>query len=191
MIDESQIVIVQQDAVVNVEVGGASVVVVDSHDGTAVTITEDVVTVVDAGGETVVVEVGVPGPQGPQGIPGIGGLSFTIEAGENLQRGAPIDSVTGFLLKTTAATPRCAGLIGDDVASGFAGNVVVSGAITRQDWTPITGSVSLAIGSPYFVSTVAGQLTAQAPVVGNVIRIGLAVTTDTLAVTLQEPILLS
>ena len=92
-----------------------------------------------------------------------------------------------------AGTTQVVGLSITDTAAGFTCNFLTEGRIERSDWTAIAGVTSLSAGVTYFLDpSVAGHITSTAPtVVGQyVVRVGRAVSTTTLDIEIELPILL-
>ena len=90
------------------------------------------------------------------------------------------------------ATAQVVGLANEDIGAGGTGEYVTHGRVTKADWTSIIGAAALTAGSVYYLSTTTGDLTTTAPTtVGEVVvRIGIALSTTTLNVNVEEPILL-
>lgn len=133
----------------------------------------------------------------PQGPPGPGGdVPFTIQAAEAVVAGNPVylDTTSGELrlALADAFTPsQVFGIATTAAAIGFTASVRAIGRLQLADWTAITGSVTLSRGVDYYVSAaVAGMLTTIAPQTGGefVVRVGRAVTTDTLEIHVHRSI---
>ena len=95
-----------------------------------------------------------------------------------------------------AAATNAAPAIGLATAATTAGGAAVvrtAGPLQMADWTPATGAGLLQAGAPYFVSDVTpGMIQVAVPTTpGRVVQsVGRAVTTDTLLISVQSPILL-
>jgi hypothetical protein len=90
--------------------------------------------------------------------------------------------------------PGVAGLSVESVSADATGHYVTEGQVTREDWTPVTGSASLSAGSLYYLdATSPGLLTATPPedVGDSIVVIGRALTSTTLDVSIQPPMLLN
>lgn len=125
------------------------------------------------------------------------GTTFAALAGEDLLAGQPIAinriSATLELADADAGVAKatCAGLVLFDTLTGFiAGVDMVSH--TQADWTAVVGAVALLPGQAYFLSLIAGRLTTSAPTAPGqfVTYVGIAVSTTTLELDIQAPILL-
>ncbi len=142
-------------------------------------------------------EPGTPGTDGAVGPPGPPGTtSVDAVAAEDLLAGQPVypDGVTGqFKLANASAlaTANVVGLIAVSMAATFMASAQQL-MLTLADWTAATGAAALSPGSSYFLATTPGQITTIAPTtVGQVVtRLGIAVSVQTLALDIQEPILL-
>ncbi len=85
----------------------------------------------------------------------------------------------------TAGTKNVLGLVREaSIAAAASGNIQTDGVLTSADWTAVIGATTLTAGSMYYLSTTAGQLTTTPPSSsGNyVVRVGLAIATDTLEI---------
>jgi len=92
-----------------------------------------------------------------------------------------------------AGTTQVVGLSLTDTSAGFTCNYITEGRIERSDWTAIAGVANLSAGVTYFLDpSVAGHITSTAPTaVGQyVVRVGRAVSTTTLDIEIELPILL-
>lgn len=77
------------------------------------------------------------------------------------------------------------------IATTASGKILTDGIITVADWTSITGSATLTAGATYFLdAAVAGKLTATAPSTAgqSIVRVGTAIDTTTLEVSISRPI---
>lgn len=91
------------------------------------------------------------------------------------------------------ATCRICGLALTDANATTAVNYSVDGTVDRADWTPVTGTVSLTPGAPYYLSPdEPGKLTTIAPeTVGQIVAlVGFAISATRFAIEVQTPILL-
>ena len=125
------------------------------------------------------------GPRGVQGIQGVSGLDvISLEAGEELPLGCVVYvNDNKFYKASNNAHPNPIGLALSAVAQGFSTFLRADGPFTNPDWV-------LVPNTPYYLG-VDGLLTAVAPATGYIVRIGTAVSTTTLFISIQEPILLS
>lgn len=89
-------------------------------------------------------------------------------------------------------TAKAIGLVEDaSIATLDTGMILTDGTLTSSDWTSVTGSAILTPGSVYFLSdTTAGQITTTPPTLSGsfVVRIGTAISTTTLEVSISRPI---
>ena len=95
-------------------------------------------------------------------------------------------------LADAKATSGVIGLVSDaSIDSSAVGTILTDGIITSTDWTAVVGAATLTVGSVYFLSDVdAGTLTTTAPTTTGsfVTRVGTAISTTTLEVTISRPI---
>ena len=95
-------------------------------------------------------------------------------------------------LADAKATSGVIGLVSDaSIDSAAVGTILTDGILTSTDWTAVVGAATLTAGSVYFLSdTVAGTLTTTAPTTTGsfVTRVGTAISTTTLEVTISRPI---
>ena len=95
-------------------------------------------------------------------------------------------------LADAKATSGVIGLVLDaSIDSSAIGTIVTDGILTSADWTSVVGAATLTVGSVYFLSdTVAGTLTTTATTTTGsfVTRVGTAISTTTLEVTISRPI---
>ena len=95
-------------------------------------------------------------------------------------------------LADAKATSGVIGLVLDaSIDSSVVGNILTDGILTSTDWTAVVGAATLTAGSVYFLSDVdAGMLTTTAPTTTGsfVTRVGTAISTTTLEVTISRPI---
>jgi hypothetical protein len=126
-----------------------------------------------------------------------GGASGSGESDATLTKGTPvyikgnghIDSAKA----DASGTSTVVGLLMSDVLATISGDFQADGNITLADWTAVIGAATLTIGSIYYLSaTSAGMLTTTAPTaVGEyVCRVGMAISTTTLAIEIDPKILL-
>ena len=84
------------------------------------------------------------------------------------------------------------GLVSDaSIDSSAVGTILTDGILTSTDWMAVVGAATLTVGSVYFLSDVdAGMLTTTAPTTTGsfVTRVGTAISTTTLEVTISRPI---
>lgn len=89
------------------------------------------------------------------------------------------------------ATAKAIGVVEDaSIASTASGSVLTDGAITIADWTTIAGAATLTAGAVYFLDGVDGNITTIPPTLAGsyVVRIGTAISTTTLEVSISRPI---
>jgi hypothetical protein len=95
-------------------------------------------------------------------------------------------------LADAKATSGVIGLVSDaSIDSSAVGTILTDGILTSTDWTAVVGEATLTAGSVYFLSDVAaGTLTTTAPTTTGsfVTRVGTAISTTTLEVTISRPI---
>lgn len=92
---------------------------------------------------------------------------------------------------TTEAAAKAIGVVEDaSIAPTASGSVLTDGAITVADWTAIAGAPTLTAGSVYFLDGVDGNITTIPPILAGsyVVRIGTAISTTTLEVSISRPI---
>lgn len=92
---------------------------------------------------------------------------------------------------TAEATAKAIGVVEDaSIASTTSGSILTDGAITVADWTAIAGAPTLTAGSVYFLDGVDGNITTIPPILAGsyVVRIGTAISTTTLEVSISRPI---
>lgn len=156
----------------------------------------DQITVLDPSA-VAVVTVGERGPPGPAGASGNGTTSVgTFAAAVNLLRGGmiAISRSTGQAIAANAAVYAQSFVTGYAFADTLAGFPVdvYRGPVTRTDWTPLAGAVSLAVGVTYFLAP-GGGITVTTPTTGTSqasLVVGVALTTQTLLVDPKQPFLL-
>jgi len=116
-----------------------------------------------------------------------GGLSLgsssiiTLEAGAFLNAGAPVKVINNKLYPADQASD--ANVVGINIATTagtFLARVAYTGAVKLSN---------LQAGSVYYCGS--GNILPTAPTSGYVIRIGMAISSDTLIVNIEEPIMLS
>jgi len=122
------------------------------------------------------------GTQGPAGPPGIGTASIlSLEAGENLSVGDPVYVSANKFYKASSV-----------VSFGVIGIISIGAAITALATATLSGIVSLSgliDGGVYFLST--GVISTVVPVSGYVVRMGKALSTASLLLNIEEPVLLN
>lgn len=105
---------------------------------------------------------------------------FQLEAGENLTVGDPVKVSANKVYKATNSDPAIIGINKTTVLNTFPATVIFGGIFVT------TGLVA---ASPYFVDAVG--ITTTPPVSGYIHRIGFALSSTSLLVNIEEPILLS
>jgi len=100
--------------------------------------------------------------------------SFIVTAGETIYAGMPITLNTEGIAFIASTQP-----VGVAITSGNAGNEIqyhTDGVVVLSDWSGITGSLNLVIGSTYYSDPQnSGKLTAIAPNIGFIQPIGTAI----------------
>ena len=95
-------------------------------------------------------------------------------------------------LADNVTTSGVVGLVADaSIADGANGYMLTDGTLASTDWTAVVGATTLTAGSVYFLSdTAAGELTTTVPTAPGsfVTRVGTAINTTTLEVTISRPI---
>jgi hypothetical protein len=92
------------------------------------------------------------------------------------------------------ADPGVAGISVESVSADATGHFVTEGQITRDDWTVITGSASLTPGALYYLDPASPGLLTDTPpedIGDSVVIVGRALTSTTLDVSIQPPMLLN
>lgn len=142
-------------------------------------------------------KTGLVGPAGTDGSDGAVTYSSENKEGGTILAGmvcAIHSSGTGVVKASAADNSKAAiGLIQETTANTFAGNVQTEGLFIQADWTDVIGAVTLAAKATYFLDpTTPGMLTVTPPTTpGQIVQIiGTAVSTDTLDLTMETPILL-
>lgn len=138
----------------------------------------------------------VTGPQGPPGPPGAS-LAYALVNADSvtLPVGTPVAVVSGggvVRAKASDATRPAIGVLAAAAVVGAACLVQLGGALQTPDWTAAFGAASLVPGQRYFVSaTTAGKASTTVPTTGGTViqGIGVALTTDTLDVSITPPYL--
>lgn len=143
--------------------------------------------------EPVLIEVGVPGPAGPSGAD----ADYDIETDDDVVIGQPmyLTSPAGHLALAQAdgiPQARVFGLATEDQSATVSCKVKTIGKVTRSDWTPVTGAVSLVPGDVYYLdASTPGRLTTTAPQTPGeyVTRVGIAATLTTMDIHIMRPLL--
>ena len=121
------------------------------------------------------------GVQGPAGPAGTGTSTLSLEAGETLLLGDPVFVNANKLFK--ASNLLATGVIGlvttASVIAGFA-TATIAGVVPHSGLTP---------GVVYFLG--AGVITDIPPSIGYIIRVGKAVSANSLILNIEEPVLLA
>ncbi len=95
-------------------------------------------------------------------------------------------------LADNVTTSGVVGLVADaSIADGANGYILTDGTLVSTDWIAVVGATTLTAGSVYFLSdTTAGELTTTVPTAPGsfVTRVGTAINTTTLEVTISRPI---
>ena len=123
-------------------------------------------------------------------------FSATNQYGDAITIGQPVYIIAAdtvdLALADAKATSGVIGLVLDaSIDSSVVGTILTDGILTSTDWTAVVGAATLTVGSVYFLSdTVAGTLTTTATTTAGsfVTRVGTAISTTTLEVTISRPI---
>ena len=123
-------------------------------------------------------------------------FSATNQYGAAITIGQPVYIIAAdtvdLALADAQATSGVIGLVSDaSIDSTDVGTILTDGILTSTDWTEVVGAATLTVGSVYFLSDVdAGMLTTTAPTTTGsfVTRVGTAISTTTLEVTISRPI---
>ena len=95
-------------------------------------------------------------------------------------------------LADNVTTSGVVGLVADaSIADGANGYILTDGILVSTDWTAVVGATTLTAGAVYFLSeTAEGELTTTVPTVPGsfVTRVGTAINTTTLEVSISRPI---
>jgi hypothetical protein len=133
-------------------------------------------------------EVGV----GNQGFSATNGTAGAVTEGMAVYVSA-VDEVQ-LAQADIVATSRVIGLVKSaSIASTSTGTILTDGILDVADWTDVTGTEFLTAGLSYYLSaTTPGQLTTTRPVGGgeSVVYVGRAISTTTLEISIERPILL-
>ena len=117
-----------------------------------------------------------------------------VVAGQSLEAGQPFYMASGLIWPAQAEDEAHANACGFTTADADANGpvvVITRGQVTRQDWTPIIGAISLDPGTDYYLSpTVAGTMTTVPPTTTGqyVVPLGKAVSPTTFDVSIEKPI---
>ena len=123
-------------------------------------------------------------------------FSATNQNGGAITIGQPVyiaaaDTVD-LALADAQATSGVIGLVSDaNIDSTAIGTIVTDGILTSADWTSVVGAATLTTGAVYFLSdvTVGTLTTTPTTTTGSfVTRVGTAISTTTLEVTISRPI---
>lgn len=121
------------------------------------------------------------GVQGPPGASGLGAAQVILEAGEDLALSDPAYVSANKLHKASHLNSNgVIGLITTAALTGFVATATTMGVV---------GATGLTAGLTYFLGD--GVLTPTAPISGNVVRMGKAVSTTSIVLNIEEPVLLS
>ena len=123
-------------------------------------------------------------------------FSAANQYGDAITIGQPVYIIAAdtvdLALADAKATSGVIGLVSDaSIDSSVVGTILTDGILTSTDWTAVVGAATLTVGSVYFLSdTVAGTLTTTATTTAGsfVTRVGTAISTTTLEVTISRPI---
>ena len=121
------------------------------------------------------------GAQGPTGASGTGTAALVLEAGENLALGDPVYVSTNKLYKASHLNSNgVIGIITTASLLGFPATATLMGVVSMIGLTP---------GSTYFLSD--GVLETSSPSSGNIVRMGKAISSNSLVLNIEEPVLLA
>lgn len=177
--DEDYIIIEHSDVSIVTVPQEQVVVVTPNETPTVLAITDESYVVLEQ--ESInVVAVGQQGPAGADGSTGAA-VEIILEAGENLSAGTPAKVIGNKVFSTTHTDDDVViGIVKYNATATFLATVTVSGIL------PLSGLVP---NTPYFLGV--GVLVYPPPATGHVVRLGSALTTDSLLVCVEEPILLT
>ncbi len=120
-----------------------------------------------------------------------GSAEFEVTAGESWYAGMPIYCHAGPIYmrgdNSTDLESRIIGLAKDDASLGSTTAIVLVGRVNRADWTPVTGTTTLTVGSYYWLGT-NGSLISSPPTTGFVAPVGLAVSSSEMKVEISTRI---
>lgn len=128
-----------------------------------------------------VVTVLTEGVQGPQGASGLDAPDITLEAGDDLTLGDPVYVNANKLYK--ASNLNSFGVIGLVSVAALTGFLATA---TTMGIAAVTGFVA---GNTYFLGN--GVLVPVAPSIGNVVRMGKAISASSFVLNIEEPVLLA
>jgi hypothetical protein len=119
--------------------------------------------------------------------------SFSAESDDEVILGQPVylkSNMHVALAQANSAAPsKMDGLVVVGASPTFAAKYISEGQVTRQDWTPITGTEQLTPGATYFLSAAeAGKLTTTAPTTGYIARVGKAQSSISLDIEIAQTI---
>lgn len=121
------------------------------------------------------------GRQGPAGVDGTGLNPIDSETDDAVLIGQPIyiksNGHIGLAGADAFPEARVAGVALTNTTIGFSCSWVLTSLVTRLDWTPVTGTLSLSTGVFYFLSPISGMMTNVSPTAtGYSVLLGKAVT---------------
>jgi len=132
---------------------------------------------------------GLEGKKGEPGAPGKDGSGIVVMTAES---NASIKAGQAIILTNTFhadfASIDLVGLCIADCEPTFLCSYQTSGTITNADWTNVTGSATLQSGYYFLDQTTAGKLTPTVPTTGWIVRVGRALTPDTLLIEMEGPV---
>jgi hypothetical protein len=130
-------------------------------------------------------------------LPSVDVVYYSAETDSPTKIGSPLyltgASHVDLARANAAGTVQVVGLALEVVAAGFSCNYISEGAIERSNWSEIAGTANLSAGVTYFLDpSLAGRITTTAPTTAGqyVVRVGRAVSTTTLDIEIELPILL-
>ena len=133
----------------------------------------------------------------PLGIrPFLPGYLAENKQGSMISAGSPVSvhgSGVGVMLASASPGGRSvSGFALEDTLNGFAVSVLTSGIFFLSDWTYFTGSMLLPTSTPFFLSSIAGKISALPPsIVGyRIQQVGQSVSPNELEINISRPILL-
>lgn len=115
-------------------------------------------------------------------------------ASEPIQTGQPVRMTSGGLALASSVEGRyrCIGIALQNADIGQQCLYASDGTVTRANWQDIIGRIELSVGEQYVLGAIAGTLTTILPVANAAImRIGVAVSINTLDIQLGELIVLA
>jgi len=192
MSDEIQVTVTDSDEIAVTIEGEAAITLQPDTETLNNVVSDETPVEVTVAPETIVevtIEGGISGTQEPD--------YNSAEADEEIKAGQTLylknNGHVALAKADNIATADVIGIALDNVQATFACRFIDDAKITVSDWTNIIGASNLTIGSVYYLDPDNyGRLTKVAPnTVGDyVVKVGIALTTNTLQIEIERPILL-